>query len=72
MVLFPGSALAHQAQDLAFADLELDVAQHSRLVRIIDREASFEQLVHRWLTNAAAHRQALGIPIDLRPQRGRR
>ena len=39
-----GSALAHQPQDLAYTDLQLDIAQNCRLVWVIDREAGLEKL----------------------------
>ncbi len=46
-----GSAFTHQAQDFTFRDLELDILQDARLVRIVHREARCEQRFHRWLTS---------------------
>ncbi len=41
------SAFAHQAQNLAFADFDFDVAQHARLVGIVHRQARCEETAHR-------------------------
>ena len=35
-----GSAFAHQAQDFAFRDFELDILQDSRLVRIVNGQVA--------------------------------